>query len=192
MRTLTPRDLVVELVRTLDEASVDWDWRSGGGGVIRMPTLWRDGSYQELERCLSEMRERSRVQWWHLSMRYRWGWETLRPVRTRKTKHGREPELPPRSELLITGASVPGSTLVLVKLYVWSEEVKPTHVEEGVDWLVKEMYGGDTSRLTLPQPLLYRALGLERGGSTWTTSNGREHHAADHYVAEKQASTTSP
>lgn len=162
MREPTPSDLVIELLRTLDEAQSDWDPRAGGGGVIRMPSLYNEGSYQELETCLQHMRDDAlwRRPWWHASMRYRWGNEQRIVVRSRKTSKGRVPILPARSELRITGESL-GSGLMVVQVYTWSDAVDNGQVHVGVTRLLATMHNGDTTRLRLPVPLLYRMLGTE-------------------------------
>ena len=161
MRVLTSRDLVVELLRTLSEAENAWHTGSGGEGVIRTPTIYREGSYAELERCLIQMRDgHLRREWWHLSSRYLWGMEHNEVVRYKRTTKGPLAELPPRSELLISIEVLP-KTLMLVRLYTWSPEVDPRMVDQGLDELLGLMYGGDTEKIQLPQELLYLALGKE-------------------------------
>src|SRR6187401_2180444 len=133
MRTPRSRALVVELLRTLDDArnDVNGTGANSGGGVIQMPVLYHHGSYQELERCLGELREGQRQLWWHLSMRYRWGNPNTRLiVHSRKTRQGRTPLLPERSELRIQGETLERG-LMVVHCYTWSDEVKPTLVDAG-------------------------------------------------------------
>ena len=125
-----------------------------------MPVLYKHGSYKELERCLSQMRERYRRQWWHTSMRYRWGDPDKRLVVTsRKTRQGRVPVLPERAELRIQGETL-DKGLMVVHCYVWGEEVDQHQANVGVALLTEMMYGGDTTRLTLPMPFLDRLLGV--------------------------------
>lgn len=121
-----------------------------------MPVLYHHGSYQELERCLREMRERYRTAWWHTSMRYRWGDPHKRlVVPSRKTRQGRVPLLPERTELRIQGETL-DKGLMVVWCYEWAEEVNPQMVDRGLDILTSLMYGGEWWRLTLPKPFLDR------------------------------------
>jgi hypothetical protein len=121
-----------------------------------MPVLYNHGSYQELERCLGVMRDRYRQQWWHLSMRYRWGDpDHTVVVQSKKTRQGRVPVLPERSELRIQGETL-GKGLMVVTVYTWDERVQPTLVSQGIDVLTSLMYGGQWWRLTLPKPFMER------------------------------------
>ena len=133
-----------------------------GGGVIRMPVLYTHGSYQELEEQLAQMRDTHRREWWNLSARYRWGALRREPVPTVKTRQGRKPLLPPRSELRITsetlGTSSGGPVFMVVQYYQWLERVEPVFVDRGIDILLRTMHGGDTSRIRLPQPFLERLM----------------------------------
>ena len=129
-----------------------WD----GGGVVQMPVLYKHGSYQELEHRLTEMRDTHPVERWHVLERYVRGASHRRMVvPSRKTRQGRVPELPPRSELRIQG-EVLEKGLMVVYCYVWSEQVEPHLVDRGMDILADKMYRGDTTRLTLPKPFLDR------------------------------------
>ena len=159
MRELRPKDLVVELLRTLREAREDWHFGSNGGGVQLMPTTYSQGSYRELERCLWLMREERRKLWWHTTMRYLYGTENFVLVNSRKTVKGRIPVMPNRSELLIAGEWI-GGNVMQAKVYTWSTAVEPRLCEQGVAWLLTEMYHGDTTQLALPLPFLYRAMGM--------------------------------
>ena len=156
---MRPRDRVVELLRTLREAREDWDTRSGGGGVQLMPSTYNEGSYRELERSLWLMREQSKNLWWHTTMRYLYGTTSTILVSSRKTTKGRQPVMPNRTELLIAGEWL-GGNLMQAKVYTWSNAVQPRLCDDGVGWLLKEMYRGDTSRIHLPEVFLYRALGM--------------------------------
>ncbi len=160
------RALVVELLRTLGDALSDGSLSKGdGGGVIQMPVLYKHGSYQELERCLREMRDNGqRREWWHVSSRYCWGSIRRHPVPSRLTRQGRVPVLPLRSELLIQGESLgkltaDGPVLVVAQYYTWDEGVEPKIVDSGLGTLTEMMYGGDTTRLRLPLPFLRRLEG---------------------------------
>jgi hypothetical protein len=161
MRELQPRDRVVELLRTLREAREDWHWGSGGGGVHLMPSTYTEGSYAELERLLAVMRSSQRLLWWHTAYRYIYGATPTIVVNSRKTIKGREPVMPPRCELLISGEWV-GGNLMVAKVYTWSERVDPRFVNEGVDWLLDNLHEGDTQQIQLPQVFLYRAMGVDR------------------------------
>ena len=131
--------------------------RTTGGGVTLMPVLYNHGSYQELERCLGVMRDNgARQQWWHLSMRYSWGDpDHTVVVQSRKTRQGRVPVLPDRSELRIQGETLDRG-LMVVTVYTWDERVQPTLVSQGIDVLTSLMYGGQWWRLTLPKPFMER------------------------------------
>lgn len=124
-----------------------------------MPTTYTDGSYKELERALWLMREVERRLWWHTTMRYLYGTQSMVLVNSRKTVKGREPVMPNRSELLIAGEWI-GGNVMQAKVYTWSTAVEPRFCEAGIDWLLGEMYHGDTTRLSLPLPFLYRAMGM--------------------------------
>lgn len=188
----TPRDLVVELLRTLDLAQTDWNPGSNGVGVIQMPSLYQQGSYQELECRLAEMRDSEwRPYWWHLSMRYRWGSIVRIPVPSRKTHKGRVPILPPRSELLIQGetlAAEQGEVRMLVQLYSWSEEVELEKVEVGLTRLLATMYGGNTSKVQLPLVLLYQLLGIDSSDRKGSHVQPLKGHLQGGSLTEKKGS----
>lgn len=124
-----------------------------------MPTTYSQGSYKELERALWVMREQTKNLWWHTTMRYLYGETSVVLVNSRKTIKGREPVMPNRSELLIAGEWI-GGNVMQAKVYTWSTAVEPRLCEQGVDWLLTEMYHGDTTQLALPLPFLYRAMGM--------------------------------
>ena len=126
-----------------------------------MPSTYTDGSYAELERVLWLMRDSVKMLWWHTTQRYIYGAESLILVNSRKTIKGREPVMPPRSELLIAGEWI-GGNLMQAKVYAWSPAVVPTIADQGVDWLLGALYEGDTTRIQLPLPFLYRAMGVDR------------------------------
>ena len=158
MRELRPRDRVVELLKTLREAENDWGG-GGGEGWGGMPSTYNQGSYRELERSLWVMKEQARNLWWHITMRYLNGYESLVMVNSRKTIKGRIPIAPPSSEILIEGTWTSGNAMQ-AKVYTWSTAVQPRLCDAGVDWLLTEMYHGDTSRIQLPEVFLYRAMGM--------------------------------
>ncbi len=68
---VSPRLILVELLRTLPDVQEAWDPRSGGGGPRLMPSAYHEGSYAELEQQLALLRDTHRQHWWHLSHRYR-------------------------------------------------------------------------------------------------------------------------
>lgn len=159
MRTLTSKETLIELLRSLDEVRTGWDTRSRGDGPVLMPSMYHEGSYSELERRLAEMREGGyRREWWHVSYRHRWGVERRRSVPVRRTRFGPEPVLNGHCELLGTG-EVNGKVIV-VNLYEWSDEVDEEIVGRGLTRLLATMYDGDVQRLQLPLFYLYRAMGL--------------------------------
>jgi hypothetical protein len=156
---MRPRDRVIELLRTLDDARSGTSGGGPGGGVIQMPVVYNVGSYQELEERLCEMRNNGhRPQWWHLSARYLWGANHTKPLPTVKTRQGRKPVLPPRSELLIQGATLGtspgGPVLMVVKYRQWLEGADSQYVESGIDHLLETMYEGDTSKIRLPKEFM--------------------------------------
>ena len=162
MRTLTPRDLLVELLKSLEVAATGFDSGSLGGGVRLMPSIYNEGSYAELERRMREMHDdpRYRTIWWNVAYRY---WRCI-PRRIvvpyQRTIKGPIPQLPARSELRITGEVLPERKMV-VDVWVWDERVQPRLVDKGLERLLEIMYDGDTQRITLPRELLYLALGKE-------------------------------
>lgn len=182
MRDPTPTDLVVELLRTLDDALIDFVPWTDGGGPRMMPSTYSQASYPELEARLIEMRDSPLYsQWRHVSMRYRWGAIRRDVVRTRKTAKGRVPIMPPRSELRISGEVIDGG-LQVVQYYTWSAEVNLALVSDGVAHLVTVMHDGDTGKLKLPLPFLHRMLGLEGG----THDEPRARDLQDHPLAQAQ------
>lgn len=162
MRALTPRDVITELLTTLELAEHDWNPGSLGDGVRGMPSLYRQGSYAELERCLDEMRDDLawRQPWWHVTHRYVFGLDVRIRVPYRRTLKGPMPNMPGRTELLFVEEILDSKTMV-VRGYRWHERVEQQHVDAGLDRLLSTMYDGNTSRIHLPRELLYRALGKE-------------------------------
>jgi hypothetical protein len=158
MRELRPRDRVVELLKTLKEAQEDWGG-GGGEGWGGMPSTYNEGSYKELERCLWLMREHAKNLWWHTTMRYRYGVESVVLLPSRKTIKGRVAKAPPCTEVLIWDKWMEGP-FIQAKVYTWSTAVEPRYCEAGIDWLIATMYNGDTARIHLPKPFLDRRLGM--------------------------------
>ena len=186
--SLTATDRVIALLRTVDEARVAWDTRSSGGGALLMPTMWNEGSYAELERCLvlmrdggedtlldpvtgsacfgdngfpvSTIRPAQRRQWWHLVMRYRYGTVRTMTVAVRRNRFGPEIVLPPRCELMSGGGVVIGSKNAVARVYTWSDSVSASVAAEGLCTLTSLMYGGHDKRIQLPVAVLHRELGL--------------------------------
>lgn len=161
-REVTADYKVTVLLRTMEEAKIAWDDRSGGDGPGRvMPSMWHEGSYVELESRLKEMRDlggESRRLWWHVSYRYRFGIHRSVLVKITKTPRGPVLMLPPRSELIVAGEVI-GDGWVKAILYQWDERVKEELAEEGVKRLVKIMYEGNREQLHIPRVFLDRALG---------------------------------
>jgi hypothetical protein len=136
-----------------------------------MPATYSLHSYPELEWRMREMANSNmRPEWWHVSARFWWGTECWYKVPYRRTLKGPTPVLPPRSEELIQGevtrieVGTQVHHVMWVKCYTWGREVDDQRVSRGVAQLVATMYGGDTTRLSLPNPFLWRMLGIEKGG----------------------------
>lgn len=150
-------DRVIQLLKTLRLAETDWDPRSNGNGVIRMPSLYREGSYAELEARMRDLRDAHKFLWTNVNRRY--SYDTWVPrerhvVRSRRTVKGRVPDLPPRSELVIQGEVIPNTGgLMEVYVYAWSIHTDQKAADRGVKCLTESMYEGDTSRITVPLPL---------------------------------------
>jgi hypothetical protein len=184
---LSATDRVVELLRSLDEARVAYDSRSLGGGASLMPSMWNEGSYAELERCLILMREGGedslvdpasgrtsfgwggfpvstlraprRQLWWHICSRYRWGEQRVLVVTIERTRQGPRFIMPPHSELVAGGPNT-GTKQQLVRAYCWSPHVREELAARGVRMLASLMHGGRSDRIQLPMLLLRRRLGL--------------------------------
>lgn len=162
VKSLTPRDLVVELLTTLHEAEVGFNPGNGDDGVKLMPTLYKEGSYAELERCLDLMRDTVQwhQSWWHVTQRYLAGQLCTLDVTYRRTVKGPYPQLPGRSELQFVEA-VLDNRQMRIRIYRWDSRVADSLVDTGLTQLLSLMYGGDTQRIQLPLEFLYRALGKE-------------------------------
>jgi hypothetical protein len=159
MKSLTPKQTLIELLRTLDDARSAWESGSKGDGVVLMPAVYQEGSYAELERRLAQMRESAhRPLWWHVSHRHRWGIERRREVPVRRTRMGPEPQLEPNCELL--GIGEVSGKLMLVNVYEWSPSVDEAQVNRGLAHLLTVMHGGEAWMMHLPLVYMYRALGM--------------------------------
>ena len=178
---------MIELLRSLDEARVAYDARSLGDGVTLMPSMFAEGSYAELERCLTLMRDGGedilldpvtgsptfgdhgfavsimrppqRRLWWHVCSRYRWGDQRALLVTVKRNQLGYRFEMPPCTEWVAGGASA-GSNKALVRAYCWSPYVRKELAAEGLRQLVSLMHGGRADRILLPRLLFRRKLGL--------------------------------
>lgn len=146
-------DRVKTLLYTLDEARDAWHAGSGGEGTIRMPTMYNEGSYQELERALAVLRDsaQGRRLWWHASARWRWGTVDWVQVPMRWVAGVPVYTLPPRSELL--GLRELSALTALVRLYSWPNQVDEKLAEQGILLLSLIMYDGEYWRIQLPSAL---------------------------------------
>jgi hypothetical protein len=156
--SLSAQDRVIELLRTLHDARVDWDGRADGNGVLLMPSMWNEGSYPELVRCLIDLREHQRPLWWHVCHRYRFGETRMIMALVNRKRGGDTFHLPKRTELVAGGPSV-GSKHALCRVYQWSERVSPELVTEGIDVLTASMYDGREDRIWLPAAVYDRLMG---------------------------------
>ena len=160
MKTLTHRQVLIELLRTHNDARTAWDTRAGGGGPVLMPSPYHEGSYQELEHRLAQMRDDPmyRRRWWHLSQRYRWGITHREVVPCRRTRQGPVPRLRAHTELVSQG-EVHGQRMACI-VYEWCPEVNPYYVEQALDRLLATMHGGRAYRIRLPLAEFQRAIGV--------------------------------
>jgi hypothetical protein len=167
-RDPTPSEKVRELLRTYNEALHDTAPWTSGGGVRMMPGTYSLYSYPELEHRMRQMATSMKQEWWHTSARYWWGNERWLKVPYRRTTKGPVPILPSRCEERIQGEVIRiefGAQVqhaMQVKCYVWSDAVDEKLVVRGIERLVTTMYDGDTTRLSLPEPFLWRMLGIEK------------------------------
>lgn len=151
---------VIQLMRTLTEARVSYGVSSTGSGVILMPSQYHEGSYQELERRLVELRESERRRLWHhASLRYRWGVERTIVAPVIRRKKGPEYRLPQFCELIAGGPAV-GSRQAVARVYRWSEDVDEQAAAEGITALTELMFDGEYDRIVLPMIVLRRVLGI--------------------------------
>lgn len=158
MRTTVDQRIVM-LLCSYHDALHAWDDRASGGGAKLMPSMWREGSYRELERQLRRMRDSrtgSRRLWWHVSARYLWTQTQVRNVHLRRTSKGPVPVPPAHTEieaiLETTGKSA------RVKLATWDPQVDMVLVTQGVSWLANNMYGGDHSQVVVPHEIWTKGL----------------------------------
>lgn len=155
---LSAEERVIELLRTLAEAREAWDGRADGEGVLLMPSMWREGSYAELEARLIDLRSEQRPLWWHVCHRYRFGETRVIMASVIRRRAGATFALPPRTELVAGGPSV-GSKHALCRVYQWSDRVRPEVVVEGIDTLTASMYAGRFERIWLPAVVYDRMMG---------------------------------
>ena len=154
---------VVWLLRTYYDAREAWDPRSDGeshgGPLLLMPSDWSHASYQELERCLVDMRDNGRRrEWWHATRRYRDGTRTVLEVPVRRSRLGATPILPAHTEI-VAGAVFSGARRATVIVRRWPAEVRPELAEAGIARLVATMYGGQRDRIVLPAAVFAVAFG---------------------------------
>lgn len=120
-----------------------------------MPSMYREGSYVELERVLRVMRDSPsgdvRQMWWNVSARFIWVQRRLVTVYVTRSRKGPVPQVPPFSELE-TVVEVDGNQ-AKVRLSCWSERVVDELVDRGVSWIADSMFEGDAGRVVLPSEL---------------------------------------
>lgn len=120
-----------------------------------MPSVWHEGSYQELEEQLRRMRESpDRPLWWHVSYRYRFGITTTTILPVVRRRKGPEFILPANAELLAGGPSV-GDKQAVASIYIWRPDVDMGMVDRGVTVLAHRMRHHE-----LPDYLFRRLLNL--------------------------------
>jgi hypothetical protein len=157
---LTAAERVVLLLRTFYEAREYWDARSGGDGPQLMPSVWREGSYIELERRLADLRDGAdRQLWFHATRRYRDGEIVSLEVPVRRTVRGPTFTLPPCCEL-VAGAVKLSDERTLVRCYRWRSDVDEALAAGGVLLLTELMYDGRRDKIVVPDVFHRRALGL--------------------------------
>jgi hypothetical protein len=160
MKPLTHTQRLIELIRTLNDAQTTWNPQSGGGGPHLMPSMWNEGSYQELSHQLAHLRDTNpwRQPWWHLSHRYRWGEVKHETVPCRRTRLGPIPRLRPNTELRSVG-EVHGHRQAVI-VYEWRADIQPHLVNAALDRLLELMHNGEPHRIRLPLDVYCRAAGL--------------------------------
>jgi hypothetical protein len=151
------------LLRTLYDAREAWDGRADGDGfsgvLLLMPSDYTRGSYQELERCLVDMRDNGRRRlWWHATRRYRDGERKAIDVPVRRTQRGAVPILPRNCEL-VGGGVLSGQKRATVLVRRWPDTVRVELADAGVELLVATMYGGRRERIVLPPGVAAVAFG---------------------------------
>lgn len=157
--SLTAADRVTWLLKTLNDARHDYGEPSTGDGVRLMPSTYHQGSYAELEHCLTRMHLEQHTNHWHTSSRYRWGETQTITVPVRQLRKGPELQLPPHCEL-VSGQATIGHNHARVRVYRWDPRVDQHRVNAGIRWLTKTMHGGHRNRIVLPDALYRKALNL--------------------------------
>jgi hypothetical protein len=142
LRTLTPYEVVVEMLRSYNEVCGPGE-RGEGSDVsddrlLMMNPLWSLGSYAELYRCMYLMRERERHLYWNVAERY------LR-VRRRRTvgcpECGQETREGIRHVHHVANLGNIRFERGPIVQELWHPGVDEDKVQNGVGWIVKEHRG---------------------------------------------------
>lgn len=149
---LSATDKLKLLLGTLDEARSDWEAGSGGDSVSLMPSMYVKGSYQELERVLGVMRSRSRLLWWHMTQRYRYGHEHWLWVPFERRDKGPYYFTPANS--VLRGTSDHNGRRAKVLVYEWNGNVEQHLADHGIVIAQHLMFNGEWWRIDLPPQLL--------------------------------------
>lgn len=153
---MTPRERIIELLKNYHYACAPATTggrigRSRFGSVgLRFEDMWYEGSYAELTRCLNEMHVLEPVLHWHVTRRYIHAEVRPMDVPMRKYQEGPRPILAPYCEL---AGKLPGHTGRTCRVLVrrWDHRVRSDVVKEALSWLEREMFAGQTDRITLPE-----------------------------------------
>ena len=141
MRTLSPHEVVVEMLRTYVDVCGAGERGEGSDHsddrVLTMNPLWGEGSYAELHRCLYELREQEQNLYWNVAERF------LR-MRHRRTfgcpECLQETNAGTRHVHHVHGQRLrfePGPILQ----ELWHPAVRLERVDLGVEWIVREHRG---------------------------------------------------
>lgn len=163
---MSPRDRIIELLKSYPYAvagagTSKWSdigprWDSA---ALRHEDLWyATDSYEELDKQLRGLRAVHAEAYWHVTRRYLDAEVRPMTVLVRKVnQYKREPVLAPYCEL---AGGLPGSTGRTCRVLVrrWDHRVRESLVSEALAWLERSMYGGQSSRITLPADLLAEAV----------------------------------
>ena len=158
---MTPRERIIELLKSYpyacaaaSVAGLGEHGKSRWESVALSHTdLWYAGSYDELERCLLDLRASDARVFWHVTQRYLDAEVRPMVVPVRRNQYKSFPVLAPYCELAggLIG-STGGTCRVLVRR--WDHRVRPTLVSEGLAYLERCMYGGRTGRIIVPPELM--------------------------------------
>ena len=154
-------DTIRDMLSTYTQAQAQAKGEGGRGGMFSHAILQWDPAtwtpeYQELERCLTELRRRalergpmiaknvtSGQAWWHLSHRYLLARTARKEVHVhvnRKTGHRTPGRLPHNCEVIAQPTLLNGRTAsVLVR--TWDGRVDPHIVKAAVEWVSGEFRG---------------------------------------------------